>query len=223
MAGSVHMMLINRTNGLTFKGISTHSMDGILECHLIVEPAKLRKKKLGTITQRNLPNILTTSTDSHSGSIGSIQSDTGYGRSNMSQKWNQTSAPNTLLSPVYESKVRMPFLEAQEKRVRQLGYGSGYPCNPLAWPQNDHDSSINRMNRYDEQNASSMRNGNCPNISKFPDRNELYRNEQSVNEPNYIQENCWINSGHIFLATPLNPEIMSLIQMRLLLALFKQE
>jgi hypothetical protein len=55
----------------------------------------------------------------------------------MSQKWNQTSPPNTLVPSAYGSNARMPFLESQEKRVRQLGYGGGHPCNPPTWPQND--------------------------------------------------------------------------------------
>ena len=209
MAGSVHLMSISQTNGITLKGISIHSMDGVLECQWIVEPAKLGKKKVrNAITQSNFPNTSTISLDSHSGSIRSIQSDTGFGSSNMSQKWNQTSPPNTLLPPAYEINVRMPFLESQERRVRQLGYRGGHPCNPPTWPQNDHNGSINRMTRYGKQNASLMRTGNYTNASKFQDRNELYWNKQYVNEPNYIQENHWVNSfdgGHIFQAIPINP------------------
>jgi hypothetical protein len=183
------------------------------------------EKVRNAITQSNLPNTLTTSFDSHFGSIRSIQSDTGFGSSNTSQKWNQTSPPNTLLPPAYESNVRMPFLESQEKRVRQLGYGGGHPCKPPTGPQNDHNDSINRMTRYGEQNASSMRTGNNPNASKFQDRNELYGNKQYVNESNYIQENHWMNSlegGHIFQATPINCQDKCLEQMWQLLALFKQ-
>ena len=47
MAGSVHLMSMSQTNGLTLKGISIHNMDGVLECQWIVEPAKQGKKKLG--------------------------------------------------------------------------------------------------------------------------------------------------------------------------------
>jgi len=107
----------------------------------------------------------------------------------------------------------------------QLGYGGGHPCNPPTWPQNDHNDSINRMTRYGEQNASSMRTGNYPNASKFQDRNELYGNRQYVNEPNYIQENHWRNSldgGRIFQATPINCQNKCLEQMWHLLSLFKQ-
>jgi hypothetical protein len=85
--------------------------------------------------------------------------------------------------------------------------------------------TINRMTRYGEQNASSMRTGNYPNASKFHDRNELYGNKQYVNEPNCIQENHWMNSldgGHIFQATPINCQNKCLEQMWHLLALFKQ-
>ncbi|MGH9987192.1 MAG: hypothetical protein ACRD8W_24865 [Nitrososphaeraceae archaeon] len=55
------------------------------------------EKVRNAITQSNLPDTLTTFLDSHShsGSIRSIQSDTGFGSSNKSQKWNQTSPPNT--------------------------------------------------------------------------------------------------------------------------------
>jgi hypothetical protein len=137
---------------------------------------------------------------------------------------SQKSPPNTLISPVYESNVRMPFLESQEKRVRELGYGCGHSCNPPIWPQNDHHGSIKRMIRYGEQNASSMRTGNYPNVSKFQDRNELYGNKQYVNEPNYTQENHWMNSldgGHIFQATLISPQNLCLEQMRQLLASFK--
>ena len=70
-----------------------------------------------------------------------------------------------------------------------------------------------------------MRTGNYPNASKFQDQNELYENKQYVNEPNYIQENHWMNSldsGHIFLATPISPQNLCLEQMRQLIALFKQ-
>jgi hypothetical protein len=107
------------------------------------------EKARNAITRSNLPNVLTTSlgSHSHSGSIRSIQPDTGIGRCNTSQKWNQTSPPNTSLSP-YGSNVRMPFLESQEKRVRQLGYGAGHQCNPPTWPHNDHDGSRHRMTRY---------------------------------------------------------------------------
>jgi len=185
------------------------------------------EKVRNAITQSNLPDTLTTFLDSHShsGSIRSIQSDTGFGSSNKSQKWNQTSPPNTLVPPAYESNVRMPFLESQERRVRQLGYGGGHPCNPPTWPLNDHNGSINRMTRYGEQNASSMRTGNNPNASKFQDRDELCWNKRYVNEPNYIQENHWMNSldgSHIFQATPINPQNKCLEQLWQLLALFKQ-
>jgi hypothetical protein len=106
------------------------------------------QKDRNAIMQSNLPNTLTTSLGSHlhSGSIRSIQSDTGIGRSSMSQKWNQT----TLLSP-YGNNVRMPFLESQEKRVRQLGYGGGHPCIPPTWSHNDHDGSRCRMTRYGQR------------------------------------------------------------------------
>ena len=184
-----------------------------------------REEKIrNAITPSNLPNTLTASLDAHSGSVRSIQSDTGFGSSNTNQKRNQTSS-KTLMPSAYESNVRMPFLESQEKRVRQLGYGGGHPCNPPTGPQNDHNDSINRMTRYGEQNASSMRTGNYPNTSKFQDRNELYGNRQYVNEPNYIQENHWRNSldaGRIFQATPIICQNKCLEQMWHLLSLFKQ-
>jgi hypothetical protein len=82
-----------------------------------------REEKVRNAITRNLPNILTTSPDSCSSSIGSRQSYIGFGGSDMGQKWNHASAPNALLSPAYETNVRVPFLEAQEKRVRQLGCG----------------------------------------------------------------------------------------------------
>lgn len=77
------------------------------------------EKVKNATTQINLPNTLTTSLDSHSGSINSIQSDTGSGRSNMSQKWNQASAPNILLSPAYESNVSC-FLRPRRKEFGSL-------------------------------------------------------------------------------------------------------
>jgi hypothetical protein len=52
MAGSVHLMSISQANGLTLKGISIHSMVGVLECQWIKEQAKLGKKKLGTRTRK---------------------------------------------------------------------------------------------------------------------------------------------------------------------------
>jgi hypothetical protein len=58
-----------------------------------------------------------------------------------------------------------------------------------------------------------MKTGNYPDASKFQDRNELYWNKQYVNEPNYIQENHWMNSldsGHIFPATPISPQNLCL-------------
>jgi hypothetical protein len=70
-----------------------------------------------------------------------------------------------------------------------------------------------------------MKTGNYPDASKFQDRNELYGNKQYVNEPNYIQENHWMNSlddGHIFPATPISPQNLCLEQKRQLIALFKQ-
>lgn len=147
-----------------------------------------REEKIrNAITQSNLPNTLTVSLDAHSDSVRSIKSDTGFGSSNTSQKRNQTSS-KTLMPSAYESNVRMPFLESQEKRVRQLGYCGGHPYNPPTWPQNHQNGSINRMTRYGEQNASSMRTRNYPNASKFQDRNELCWNRPYVNEPNFIQD-----------------------------------
>ena len=121
----------------------------------------------------------------------------------MGQKLNQASAPNALLSPAYGSNVRMPFLEAQEKRIRQLGYGGWHPCSSPAWPQNDQDVLINRMNRNYDENASSMRRGNYPNTSKFQDLNELSMKKRYKNEPDYILENSGMNSGYRFSAIPL--------------------
>ncbi|MGC1133723.1 MAG: hypothetical protein WA941_12935 [Nitrososphaeraceae archaeon] len=169
-----------------------------------------REEKIrNAITQSNLPNTLTVSLDAHSDSVRSIQSDTGFGSSNTSQKRNQTSS-KTLMPSAYESNVRMPFLESQEKRVRQLGYGGGHPYNPPTWPQNHHNGSINRMTRYGEQNASSMRTRNYP-------RNELCCNRPYVNEPNFIQDGVLISQ-----ATPINPQNKCLEQLWQLLTLFKQ-
>ena len=81
-----------------------------------------REEKARNAITRNSPNILTTSHDSCSSPIGPRQSYTGFGGSDMGQKLNQASTPNALLSPAYGSNVRMPFLAAQEKRIRQLGY-----------------------------------------------------------------------------------------------------
>jgi hypothetical protein len=182
-----------------------------------------REEKARNVITRNLPNILTTSPDSWSSSYGSRQSYTGFGGSDMDQKLNQASAPNSWLSPAYGSSVRMPFLEAQEKRIRQLGYVGGLPCNPPAWSQHDHEGSINKKNQYNVQNASSMRSGNNPNTSKFQDRNELYKIERYKNEPDNIHENYWMNSGYMFSAIPLNHESVCLKQMLQLLGLVKQE
>ena len=182
-----------------------------------------REEKARNVITRNLPNILTTSPDSCSSSIGSRQSYTGFGGSNMDQKLNQASTPNALLSPAYGSNVRMPFLEAQEKRIRQLGYVGGHPCSSLAWSQHDHEGSINKKNQHDVQNTSSMRRGNYPNTSKFQDRNGLYKNERYKNEPDYIHENSGMNYGYMLSAIPLNHESMCLKQMLQLLGLVKQE
>ena len=182
-----------------------------------------REEKARNAITRNSPNILTTSPDSCSSLIGSGQSYTGFGGSNRGQKLNQASTPNALLSPAYGSNVRMPFLAAQEKRVQELGYGGGLPCNPPAWSQHDHEGSFNKMNQYNVQNTSSMRRGNYPNTSKFQDRNGLDKNERYKNEPGYSHENSWMNSGYMFSAIPVNYESICLKQMLQLLGLVKQE
>jgi hypothetical protein len=46
-AGTAHLMITSRTNGLMFIGTLTRYMDGVPECLWIVERVKLGETKLG--------------------------------------------------------------------------------------------------------------------------------------------------------------------------------
>jgi hypothetical protein len=180
-------------------------------------------KVRNAITQRNFPNTLAPYC-SHSDSIGSIQSDTEFG-SNTGQKWNQSVLPSTLFSPVCASKVRMPFLESQEERVRQLGYAVQPYNSPASGPRNNYYDQTNRMTPYYEQNSSSSRTGNNTHVSKFQNRDESDWTKLYLNRPGNIQENPSINSSeanHTYQSMPFNPQNIILKQMLQQLAWLKQ-
>ena len=97
-----------------------------------------RKDKVrNAITKRNFPNTLAPSY-SPSDSVESTRPDMGFG-GNIGLKGNQSAPPTTLSSPVCVSKVRMPFLESQEERVRQLGYA------PPSAPRNNYQGQTSRL------------------------------------------------------------------------------
>jgi hypothetical protein len=177
----------------------------------------MEDKVRNAVIQRNIPNPLAPSY-SHSDSVESTRPDMGFG-GNTRPKGNQLAPPTTLLSPDCVSKIRMPFLESQEERVRQLGYG------PPSAPRNNYQGQTSRLTPQYEQNAYSHRAGNYPNASKLPDRNESYWSRLDLNGLRGTQENASTNSleaYHTSPPVPFIPQNLVLIQMRQLLALLKQ-
>jgi hypothetical protein len=181
------------------------------------------EKVVNAITQKKFPNTLTPNY-SGSDSVRSICSDTAFG-SNMGLKWNQAIPPIALSSPACESSIRMPFLESQKERIRQLGY-SGHSYNrPPAGPRNDYDGRTKRMIPYSKHNAYSSNTGDYPNASGYLGCNKSYRSKRYLNEPRGIQESPSINyfeALHTYQSLPINPQNIVLTQMRQFLAFIKQ-
>lgn len=123
----------------------------------------MEDKVRNTALQRNFQNTFAPS-NSHSNPIGPTRQDRELG-GNTGQKENQSTPPAALLSSARMSDVRMPFLESQEERVRQLGYG------PLSGPRNNYHGQTNKLTPYHEQNAYFSRAGNHTNASKPQDGN----------------------------------------------------
>lgn len=181
------------------------------------------EKVVKSITKKKFPNTLTPNY-SGSDSVRSICSDTAFG-SNMGLKWNQAIPPIALSSPACESRIRMPFLESQKERIRQLGY-SGHSYNrPPAGPRNDYDGRTKRMIPYSKHNAYSSNTGDYPNASGCLGYNKSYRSKRYLNEPRGIQESPSINyfeALHTYQSLPINPQNIVLTQMRQFLAFIKQ-
>jgi hypothetical protein len=166
--------------------------------------------------QRNFQNTLAPSY-SHSDSFGSTRPDTEFG-GNTGEKENQSAPPAALLSPARTSKIRMPFLESQEERVRQLGYG------PPSGPRDNYHGQTNKLTPYYEQNAYFSRAGNLPNASKPQDGNASDWNRLDLNGLHGTQENLSTSSLTSYPtnpSVPFNPQNFLLIRMQLLLALFE--
>ena len=174
-------------------------------------------KVRNTALQRNFQNTLSPS-NSHSNSIGPTRQDREFG-GNTGQKENQSTPPAALLSPPRMSDVRMPYLESQKERVRQLGYG------PPSGPRNNYHDQTNRLTPCYEQNAYSSRAGNHPNASKLQDGNASYWNRLDLKGLHGTQENLSTNSlttYYTYPSVPFDPQNFLLIQMQLFLALLKQ-
>ena len=143
----------------------------------------------------------------------------------MGLKWNQANPPIALSYPACEISIRMPFLESQKERIRQLGY-SGHPYNrPPAGPRNDYDGRTNRMIPYSQHNAYSSNTGDYPNASGYLGCNKLYWSKRYLNEPRGIQECPSINyfeALHTYQSLPINPQNIVLTQLRQFLVFIKQ-
>ena len=174
------------------------------------------KRKSATL-QRNFQNTLAPSY-SHSDSFVSTGPDTEF-EGNTCGKENQSASPAALLSPAHTSKIRMPFLESQEKRVRQLGYGP-----PPSGLRDNYHGQSNKLTPFYEQNAYFSRARNDPNALKPQDGKAWDWNRLDLNGLHGTQENLSTNSLTTYPpipSVPVNPQNFPLVEMQILLALFK--
>jgi hypothetical protein len=122
--------------------------------------------------------------------------------------------------PASETSFRMPFLDEQERRGHELG------CGVPTSSQKYCGTSINRPTYYNERIPFSLvRTANYPKIPYLQNQNEAYTNQQDI----FGSYNIYENNSHIPLninnyhLTSLGYQTECLVNMRLLLSLFRQK
>jgi hypothetical protein len=187
-------------------------------------------KKKNAIRQENMRKSISGPPDPRSGPITLIQSGERFERKKMIESEPHASLTrsefaqyygDTFLPPSNGTSCSMPFLEAQARRIKELGYDVPTPTGKY------YAGPCDRPTPYVEVSPLSLqKTRKNPNFLYSENQIDMLNDQQDIHEPDYIYQNQYTNSldvSHWSQVVPVDPQTMCMRMMLLQLGLLREK